>query len=88
MIDDTPQATDLAKEIHARFSAKMKPGGLIDKILNGGEPVRARPALPDAELEVIKHSIDVQLSEYATTIEAAAAWMRERRPKGFRRTKR
>lgn len=82
----------VAVEINARFLRKMRPGGEIDRILNGGEPFERRPAVSDAELAVMKRSIGIQLDEYETAIAAAKAWGRgwldRQRPKGFRKTKR
>lgn len=85
-MNDAPPVNPVAAEIHAKFVRKMKPGGLIDKILNGGEPVHPRPALPEAELTAMKNSIETQLDEYEAAIKAAKAWVDSRRPKGFRKT--
>lgn len=91
-MSDVPAPTAVAAEIHTKFNRKMKSGGRIDQILNGGEPVVIRPALPDSELAVMKRSIGVQLDEYAVAIKEAKAWIRgwldRRRPSGFRKTKR
>lgn len=84
---DNIEATPLALEIHANFERKMAPGGEIDRILNGNQPVPKRPPLGDEEIDAIKRNIDAQLKEYAEAINGASSWMaawKARLPKGFR----
>lgn len=84
---DNIEPTPLAREIHANFARKMAPGGEIDVILNGGQPIEKRAPASDAEIEAIKRNIEAQLVEYAQAINAADTWWRRwlaKRPKGFR----
>ena len=82
-MNDSP-ASRVAKEIHARFNRKMAAGGRIDKILAGWERSKRPPALPDAVIERIKRSIEIQLTEYADAIGAASSWWQRWKPHGFR----
>ncbi len=90
--DDVPSASAVAVEIHANFKRKMRPGGEIDRILNGGEPIEKRAPESDGEIALRKRQIEIQLSEYETAIREAKLWIRNwfdrRRPKGMRKTKR
>lgn len=83
--------SDTAKEINARFWRKMQPGGEIDRILNGGEPVEKRPAASDEEIALRKLQIETQLAEYESAIVDFSKWLRgwkDRRPRGFRAMRR
>jgi hypothetical protein len=86
--DYKPSATPLAAEIYERFwGKKMAPGGEIDRILNGGEPIEKVRPKSDAEIALIKKQIGIQLAEYEQEIKDAAAWFRDwkaRERKGFR----
>lgn len=90
-MNDTPPATDVAREIHANFLRKMADGGPIDKILKGGVDAPKILPAPDSEIELRKRQIDVQMKEYEQAMADALAWHRDwkaRRPKGFRATRR
>lgn len=81
------EPTPLAREIHGAFLRKNAPGGEFDRILNGGMPVEKRQPESDAEIELRKRQIGVQITEYAVAIDAAIAWWvgwKANRPKGFR----
>ena len=41
-------------------------------------------ALPDEDIDRIKRSIEIQLTEYADAIEAATSWWQRCKPSGFR----
>lgn len=92
MIDDyVPPVDPVAAEIHKRFCLKMAPGGEIDKILNGNQPIEKRQPLPDAEIDGMKRNIDAQMAEYAVAIDKAVAWIngwKAMRPRGFRAKRR
>ena len=89
---DTPPSTAVAAEIHAKFERKMRQGGEIDRILNGGDPIAKRAPETDEEIALRKRQIENQLGEFAIAVREAKIWMRgwldRRRPKGFRKTKR
>jgi hypothetical protein len=86
--DDIPTATPLAAEIYERFWRKMAPGGEIDRILNGGEPIEKVLPKSDPEIALIKKQIEIQLAEFEQEIRDAWAWYQgwkaRERAKGFR----
>ncbi len=85
------EPTPLARELHERFCAKMAQGGEIDQILNGRQPVAKLAPAPDAEIELRKRQIEVQLGEYGQALRAYAGWCAAwfgRHPKVFRAKRR
>lgn len=79
-----------AQEISARFWRKMAKGGEIDRILNGHEPITKRLPAPDAEIDLVRRQIDIQMAEYEQAIrEAITYWDgRKRAQIGFRASRR
>lgn len=87
-MSDIPEVDPVAAEIHRNFCRKMAPGGKIDQILNGHEPIQKREPLSDAEIALIQKQIEIQLDEYARALNGAvgwyASWKMRRRARGFR----
>lgn len=78
-------------EIHKRFWAKMAPGGEIDQMLNGNQPIEKRPPESDESIALRKRQIEAQLNEYESAIRAFRVWVRgwkARLPQGFRAMRR
>ena len=87
-MNEIPEATATAAEIHHNFRRKMAKGGPIDHILAGDWPAPPRSPESDAEIALRKKQIQIHLDEYTLAMNAALAWHRDwkerRRRKGFR----